>query len=185
MVKIKILLVATGFLFSCSSIFRWFDEPLTLERQEYIGQEIRTDGYFYRSYMPGYYDFMFFYKDGVFYTSSAEAENISALDAHIFKVYSNRKSVKSSTPPDGWGLFKIEGKGIEINRWHTGDGGRKAGGMTGAILNDSTIEITRRHLLYDISWEKEVNEQFNFRSFPIKKDSLGSPFFTYRKYKLK
>lgn len=145
--------------------------PLTFERQDYSGNEIRLDGYFYLPWNDsdrtrisrGF----FFYTNGVVHvTSSGE---ISKLEDNFVRDGYHNKIKDWHT---SWGLFKINGTKIEIE--FPTLGGRSAPMIhSGLILNDSTFKITR------ITTEKhdrisEVDETYYFRHFSPKPDSTNS-----------
>ena len=165
MTKLKIAL----FLFLLGSLgcLKERFDMLTLERKNFNGNEIRTDGYYYAfsktSTGESLGTIFFLYKNGVFlYLGSPKAAVISDLEQYIRQ---HNTTTGIPTDRESWGVFQIEGNQMSIERWLITSGGKiPAKVFQGQILNDTTFKM---ELFSTI-------ETWKFRPFAPKPDSTNA-----------
>ncbi len=134
-----LLLILVAGTFSCKD---WFadlfeDEAYTLTREDYTGQEIRTDGYYY-SY--NYQDsnivsITIFYRNGVV-IDGIGGQTLLEYERRFSsgEFNNNAKNIK-----DVWGIFKVVNNEVMIERVVAGGGLRRNAFIDyGEILNDTT-----------------------------------------------
>ncbi len=143
------------------------DDKLNLVQQDFNGDQLRLDGYYYtekENFEGIIYSRYTFYKNGIVrYLGS-----INDLELLNF-VNGNSKTV--------WGIFNIENNNIQFERWYPSSGGPlEAYVRAGKILNDSTFHITETYRL--LNGEKTEyrlkNEIYHFKQFSPKPDSTNS-----------
>ena len=163
MAKLKIAL----FLFLLGSLgcLKERFDMLTLERKNFNGNEIRTDGYYYAfsktSTGESLGTIFFLYKNGVFfYLGSPKVSTVADLEAYTRPYIANPNGGRRN-----WGVFQVEGSQISIERWLYNSGGKiPAQVFQGQILNDTTF---RMELFSTI-------ETWKFRPFAPKPDSTNA-----------
>ena len=164
-VSLSVLLSLAG----CGKLFK--DDELTLAKQPYIGNELRLDGYYYlmSSVYDCFDDTYFFYRDGT--ALSCEGSPLYESPFNYMERLLDGYNNKYKT---GWGVFKIEGDSISIERWWfaSESSGVRAGLMEGIILNDTTFQIT------SITWTGtetvyKKNDIYHFHAFTPKPDSTN------------
>jgi hypothetical protein len=73
-----LIIILATILISCRGE-RW-DDDLTLPKQNYTGNELQVDGYYY-NYSDSHYEIYFFYRDGTtLYGSAANESELQALE---------------------------------------------------------------------------------------------------------
>ncbi|MDR2586191.1 MAG: hypothetical protein LBC84_08250 [Prevotellaceae bacterium] len=162
---------ATGFIFlylttlfsSCDKLFP--DEKLTLQRRDYVGNELRTDGYYY-SHWASYNSLfdnntaiMFFYRNGVVLNAlSYDGINLERIENEMVLYYDIIQKYKS-----GWGVFIIDKDIIMCEQWSTSaGGGLPVYRRNGRIENETTFTFNNIH------------ETWHFKQFSPKPDSTNS-----------
>jgi hypothetical protein len=144
-------------------------------RQPYIGEEIKTNGYYYsidtvqffeRLHEPGKQILArvyFFYRNGVLHTFNTKFSDLDSLE----KIFSGATSeviggFHYKEVPYSWGIFLIEGRRIKIEAWGPGTGGKHP---------TFTYDL---NILSDTSFHQSYgNNTFYFRSFSPKPDSVN------------
>lgn len=164
MKKIIILLAFCSLFQGC---FRGAEE-LTLERVDYLGSEIKIDGYYYHQDNETFNSFMLF-ENGVYHgfgeTEQPTLENLDAL-IQDETFYNNIRDLQYT-----WGVYQVDGNGITIERWLPGTGGPYPTQLLeGDIIDDETIRISG---LRGTEYEDEVDE-FKFRALSPKPDSTNT-----------
>lgn len=150
--------------FSCGVGF----EKLTNQPKDYVGNTIKTNGYYYNIRPVGpndnrlTLDLIFFYKNGIIY----DPIRIIIQDSLSFeKEYLDEKNKYNSWEKDKsiafvWGIFFQQDNELQIESWDTSTGGKHPRIFDKhQILNDSTI------LIHDYT--------FKFRTFSPKPDSTN------------
>lgn len=168
----RILLVAISsiFLLACRGE-RW-DDDLTLPQQDYTGNEIRIDGYYY-NFSDNRYSIFFYYRDGTrLYGDAPLAEELTARE-QSFADGSYYELVKDSKT--NWGRFVVNGSEIKAEFWppSTG-GGLEAWTHSGTILNDTTFQMTKAWRSCKPKKKNDFNEIWHFKKFSPKPDSSNS-----------
>lgn len=148
------------------------DDELTLTQQDYNGDELRTDGYYYLKsnpdhFMGGY----FFYKNGIhsFVGGRFLLDNMEELENNLRNNYYDLNHIYI------YGLFQINDTNIKFERLYPGEI-KTAYIREGTILNDTTFHITESYRMKD-NKKTEVrvkDEIYHFKQFSPKPDSTNS-----------
>jgi len=135
-------------------------DRLHLARQDYTGDNLRLDGYYYSEL---HYEYFFLYSNGVFINGGG-----GTTDIEIEKMYKNKTfNMNLYNLPYRWGVFRIVGRTIWIEKWISGDmGPYKTIDFNGLILNDTTLLIN--HPAKSIG-----RDTFHFYKFNYKPDSTN------------
>lgn len=174
----KLAIVYLILIISCSCCSSKFmeSENLTLSKKQYLGKELRIDGYYYSEYIGFesndiYLSTYFFFENGVvLYGGATEKTEINKLEEQ-FKTISWVNATKRYK--DGWGLFNIDGNKIMFERWQPRSPGQPVVYVyEGEILNDSTFRINVFYRL-DGSIRREVDDIYHFKQFSPKPDSTN------------
>jgi hypothetical protein len=164
-----ILIVIVIYCFyGCDKLFP--DDKLTLERTNYTGNEIKTDGYYYRFTDSGNTIVYFLYKNGIILCAhSYSSHDLNMVEIEMVKLYSETRRQK-----DGWGIFLIKDSEIEYEIWNAPTGySLPTIKCKGKIINDSTFHITESYFS-DIKKTYYRNEMYHFKQFDNKPDSTNS-----------
>ena len=171
------LLLFIGVLFGCSSCHKLGlckDEPLTMQRVDFEGNELRTDGFYYG--YPGTDSqgvlscrLLVFYRNGiVLLPGSTDFTNMEKYIIGLTK--SDLKNIKGF-----WGTFEVENHIIQIEYLTGGFCGSPVSLQTYTILNDSTLVLTNIMTKDGGRIENEKkNEVFHFRPLSVKPDSVNN-----------
>ena len=171
---LNILLICLAF--SCKKDQQ--DEELHLQQTPYFGDELRIDGFYYRTTNDGMYTKVFFmFNNGIiqggFSYSGGDWEQ--KLESEIQSGAFQKLTLRYKT---SWGLFEIEDSILRYEKWYPGTPGPRITAVReGTILNDTTFHIQRS---FRFENGKRVNiserdELFHFRQFSPKPDSIN-PF---------
>lgn len=162
---------------SCKKMFE--DEELSMERVDYTGTELRTDGYYYYRYQ--YYDSKedslydnfcpwILYRNGVWlhggawdYSRMEEVEK-KFEDGSFYDLCKDDKS--------SWGVFQISDSVIEFEGWDSGEHfSRPTVKQYAKIVNDTTFcKCSKRPQ----KGENVMGWWFHFKQFSPKPDSTNS-----------
>jgi hypothetical protein len=145
------------------------DDVLVMKRVDNNTEKIKLDGYFLESNKVNSTTY-FFYQNGVVieYSSykpedSLKIEN-TMRDAEILAKIKGNK--------DRWGVYRIEGNNIFMEKWYPSDRPLDAFLKTGTILNDSTF-VFDTSSEPDGSKKETINETYRFKKFSPKPDSTN------------
>ena len=159
-------------MFVLAGCKKWLkDEELTLPKQPYNGDELRTDGYYYQAGEKAI-TVMFLYEDGtMIHAGSVSVQEISQRE-EMFKngeFYNHIKNNKTC-----WCVYRIENDKITTNYWVSPKPFR-CYFEEGTILNDTTFVIQRYYRMEngEMTEEWETNETYHFRQFSPKPDSTN------------
>jgi hypothetical protein len=149
-------------LSNCNKLFK--DEELSLKRVSYIGNELKTNGYYYSYYTnkatpPETYTVAFFlYRNGVMLSARAyESINLDTVEKKMLKRYESLREEKI-----GWGVFVVKDNKIEYEQWSTSAGGGLPVFKNSYIIeNDSTLTNLGGNI-------------YHFRQFSPKPDSTSN-----------
>lgn len=153
------------------------DDELTLQRDEYSGNQLRIDGYYYgdvdRNSSKPFANIYYLYRNGIFFTSEAadltQAE-AGTIDVDVENTFG--KQIKAA-----WGVFQVNGNTIEIEHWRSrSDGCETTIYERGGILNDTTFVImVREHRTSGkVKLTETPNSTFHFRPLDAKPDSINN-----------
>ena len=112
----------------CKKIFP--DDNLSIQRENYSGNQLRLDGYYYRYINEEYYfPKLFFYNNGVILEIGGRFKTFEEVEEYLNRIYienSNYNSNKLS-----WGVYRVENDNIKFEKWYPGSGG----GFPGIVLS--------------------------------------------------
>ncbi len=177
MINILVLLMLFSIMTNCEKDKLCNDDELSLQRNDYNGDQLRIDGYYFgdinrNSSMP-FANIYFMYKNGVFFSQGAA--DLDAAEAGTIDIDVENSFGKQSKGL--WGIFKINGDTIEIERWRSTINGCEAILYERAdILNDTTFIVRTREYYNNGKIEKEEkpNSTFYFRPLEVKPDSTNN-----------
>ena len=138
-------------------------EELFLQRMDYTGNELRTDGYYYYQNENRIVVY-FLFRNGIFRSCGSPPS---------IKDFENRDNPCSgNTSKIGWGVFIVEKDIIKYEVWNGSPGFETLPTIIseGKILNDTTFHITLSYH-QDGSDRRERNDIYHFRQFISKPDS--------------
>ena len=151
-------------LIACSK----FDEKLTLQRKDFTGNELKTNGYYYYcSTQTNVTSVLFLYRNGIALSSGGYLSH--TLDSIEKKIINQKFDSKTH-----WGVFVVNGSSIIYEKWIGSTGFRAClGKSTGNILNDTTIHFTE---WYNSEYNQTypIDEVWHFKQFSPKPDSTNS-----------
>ena len=159
---------------SCDKLGLCDDEELSLTRQGFLGNSLRTDGFYYRYADTDFqdvdlYETLILYKNGILsLPGTVEFDELNSYIESLSQTdQSNTKFV--------WGLFVIEDSNISINHWVAAQCGYPSVLRVGEILNDTTF-ILKKLTRLDSQGIKEsdIEETFHFRQLSTKLDSINN-----------
>ena len=141
-----------------------------MQRNDYVGSELRTDGYYYYQEESGhvYTTVMFLYRNGV----TLSARSYSTLDLEIVEKEMISKYDKLGKEKPYWGVFKIINNRIEYEQWVAPTELISTSKSTGWIENETTFHITEQCFSYNKK-KYSVNEVWRFKQFDNKPDSTN------------
>jgi hypothetical protein len=166
--KLLLTLFIMSGLLSCDE-FR--DDVMTLQKQPYLGNELRTDGYYYYWHenniciAPH-----FFYKNGCSLVIPGTYSDLKEAEEKIEHSYIQNLAYRDAQYH--WGSFHINGNHIMM-QYYQGDNYRTIVKVKeGRILNDITFQMI---LCYRVNGEdrENINEIYHFRQFSPKPDSTN------------
>jgi len=171
----KVILVFTLiFLIGCSAFED--DEKLSMQRVDYTGNELRTDGYYYYYQWHNYLNkeqivVISLYRNGIIRACGGGYDSFQDFESRI-DIINTASSNPNKSP---WGIFVIEGNVIKYEKWY---GARalepyRTRIFAGKILNDTTFHITES---YRPNGRERNSEDltFHFRQFSPKPDSTNN-----------
>lgn len=150
---------------------------LCFERVPYIGNELRTDGFYYTDkYYHNFDDTLssdsllfiyYLYKDGSWFEGGTyHVTDVNDITPEMILDYHTRYPHNYNTEIN-WGLFKVHNNTIYWTLYHVWELGVSTKSLDSAyILNDTTfvhVNYTSGHTPYEIT--------YHFHKFPYKPDS--------------
>lgn len=167
----KILTIFIFILFllfqCCDKLFP--DEKLLMDRKDYTGNELRTDGYYYYFTKSNNTVVYFLYRNGIIVCAhSYSTHDLNFVENEMVKAYSLIRKYK-----DGWGVFAINGNKIEYEIWNASTGfSLPTIRRIGYIKNDTTFCITESYYS-DIKRTEKEETVYCFKQFDNKLDSTN------------
>ena len=163
---------------SCKKMFE--DEELSMERVDYTGTELRTDGYYYYRYQyynsreDSLYDKFLpwiLYRNGVyFYGSVYDYSRMEEVEKKFEdgSFYDIEKDNKYQ-----WGVFQISDSVIDFEGWDTGETfSRPTVKRYAKIVNDTTFCMRSKRP--QKGENVKLGDDFHFKQFSPKPDSTNS-----------
>ena len=136
-IKLSICIIIGLFIFSCTRK----QDMLTIKRQNYMGNELRIDGFYYSKEKvrnEDHYTIYFFYRNGVLFQTAASG----TLSEVILELNNDNYDYKNEIT--SWGVFVINNNIITIEKWWPGNGYNAPVVKTmGIIKNDTTFSLER------------------------------------------
>lgn len=170
---VVLVMLVLGLIISISCCRGMFtDEELTLQREVYIGNELKIDGYYYYIVPESNRTVIwFFYRNGVvLHGGTYMSVDFDEIEAEMVRWYSEKRKIKGS-----WGVFLIDGDKIQIETWAEAPNGVSLATFrrSGNIINDTTIHITETY--YSGRNEtKQVDKVWHYKQFDNKPDSTNT-----------
>ena len=181
-IKLRITIVAVFICFLLTSCKKWFwgeNDERNIKKQNFTGNQLKTNGYYYTEYSGKNGKFVrifFYYRNGVLLISYNIKESEITKYEIQFKDGTYYKTVSESE--NYWGAFVIDGSHIKSEKMLTGSPGEplKAFIYEGEILNDTTFKITEsyRFTKGKKTEESSKNEIWHFKHFRPKPDSTNN-----------
>ena len=166
MKKIVITLF-TIFLLTCCEK----DDKFINLKSPYLGNELRTDGYYYREENNEYMGFRCLYRDGCLLTMSGKRSSLELADSHIEQNFLHNSSYKEKKLY--WGLFLIQNNNqLRMEYYRGSNWGWEVYVEEGIILNDTTFEVNSMYRIDGSDWQN-LNHTYHFRQFYPKPDSTN------------
>lgn len=167
--KYKLLLIIgiIAFFSACRKLFN--DEKLSMQRVDYNGNELMTNGYYYTMNKDPMC-IIFLFRNGIFTDGFCFKPSELDQQEEEFRNGTFYNYIKDNKLH--WGVFRITSNIIEFEGWYaTGGGPFATYRLTGEILNDTTFHLIKRWL-YD--QEESYDETYHFRQFSPKPDSTNN-----------
>ncbi|MDR0682498.1 MAG: hypothetical protein LBG15_11725, partial [Dysgonamonadaceae bacterium] len=145
-----------------------YKRKLSLQRTNYIGNEIRTDGYYYHFTINNTVVY-FLYKNGIILCAhSYSGQDLNLIEEEMVRIYPEIRKQK-----DGWGVFVVDGNKIEYEMWNASTGvSLPTIRCWGYIENDRTLRFTESHFS-DMDKTYYDDEVWHFKQFDNKPDSTN------------
>lgn len=173
----KILIFSMIFLMfgNCckdNSLFK--DDELSISRQDYNGDQLRLDGYYYTEanglvFLPS-----FFYTNGVLLSVGGTFDDISDMDSYLNRYFFQDENSREDIW--AWGAFIIDNNSIKFEKWYPPSGGPIPAYVNeGLILNDTTFYINQSYRNHNGKKKEQSPESrtYHFRAFSPKPDSIN------------
>jgi hypothetical protein len=160
---------------SCSKDKIWKDDDLSIQRADYNGTELKTNGYYFNKWGdPEINSIYFFYSNGVLLKGGSPYVNDISQREQDFKngvYYEFAKKTKYL-----WGVFIIDSNVVKFEKWYPSEPPYWSYVNEGLILNDTTFVIKSKYRMKDGKKTEysELDEVYYFKPFPNKPDSTNS-----------
>ena len=147
------------------------DDLLRNEREDYIGDNLQTEGFYYYYFEGEIRGVTFLYRNGICFeitgdgNKRANPEEVKTLltEAHI-EYHRKRKA--------SWGIFRVMGNTFFKEKWTPPSHGSRATVIeSGHILNNSSFLITKRNDSQE--GIKDSNRTYYFYPYSPKPDSTN------------
>ena len=161
-----------GLTWSCKEGIFKDDDTLSIQRRPYVGNQLRIDGYYYRS-IDDRLTVYFLYQNGTILYGSGFPIDEQKEQEDKYKTTEWQSLVKKSKYR--WGVFAIEGNIMQFERWYPSEPPLEAYVREGEILNDTTFTIIQSYRVVDgqKTEVKEREETYHFKEFSPKPDSTN------------
>ncbi len=141
--------------------------------ENFTANSLNLEGYYFTKNGLNDYSVFFLYKNGILKYEGTFL-NVSDLENLDKKVSFNPNKDHLKHAPYLWGVFKVRGLQIEIERWLSDSSGAyPVEIMIGEIINDVTFVI-KRTMVKHSKIDKTVNHTYHFRKFSPKPDSTNN-----------
>lgn len=148
------------------------NDEFSFGRKEYIGSELRTDGYYYFYYPQGnYYNIYFLYTNGI--SLYGEAVNAAELNEYETAYKNGVFFQRAKNDLSYWGIFEVESNKFKMETKGNDGNGIKVRITSGYILNDTSFQLTKSMRVNGEN-ARTINELYQFKSFRPKPDSTNN-----------
>lgn len=156
---------------------RFSDDELHLFKQDYKGNQLRIDGYYFRKEVFDGEETgvpFFLYKNGIILNLGGfDVGNQNEWEQNI-----NGSEIETARNHKmSWGIFIIEGSLIKFEKWYPSNSRNLPAYIReGIILNDTTFKITKSYRMQNgkkTETDKE-DELYYFKHFSPKPDSTNT-----------
>lgn len=162
---------------SCKKMFE--DDELSMKRTDYTGNELRTDGYYYRRYQyidrEGVQqdDFIpwFLYRNGI--STYGYVYPYSELEQVEYDFKNGNYSKLMGDDKFRWRIFQVHGNTIEFEGWDSNGFKWTTFKEYGEIIDDTTFMITKEIENGEVH-EYAKGDVFHFKQFSPKPDSTNN-----------
>ena len=167
------VILAVTILNSCSNSAEY---ELTIEKEPYLGNELRIDGYYYYQEDGNgsivYTHVLFFYKNGVVF--DGKSQRTGNLDT-VEKYFLDGEHEVFLEYNDVWSTFKVRKDSLIFENWNppTVSQGPEPILNYCEIINDTTFRVYKTKLYSQKDFD-EVNLTYHFRKFDHKPDSTNN-----------
>jgi hypothetical protein len=174
---LSILILIMGlFVFATCKREKENAEDLTIPLSPYNGNELKTNGYYYRVSQDNMgntaYEIYFLYRNGVILYGGFPL--LSELPEREIS-YSNGTYHTQASNKTSWGRYDINGNQIRLEKWFPSSGGVAPVYMlSGTIINDTLFHLTASRESNGNNSVKTINQHFHFKQFSPKPDSTNS-----------
>jgi hypothetical protein len=151
------------------------DEELSMQRRNYTGNELRTDGYYYRYQWHNFFNkeqivVDCLYRNGIIRACGGGYDSFQDFENNIDVI----NAATSNPNKNFWGVFIVENDIIKYEMWH---GARFLEPYityiyAGKILNDTTFHITESYRP-NSSEKNTLDYTYHFKQFYPKPDSTN------------
>jgi hypothetical protein len=156
---------------NCESLSFKKDDELSLNREIFSGNQLRTDGYYFVSKDSLVGSVYFFYRNGIL-RETGSLLSLNDFERFELLITTLEFDLKGKENKDCWGVFNIQDNVIKFERWYGGQGAKPAYVSEGVILNDTTFHITKSYRSNGTEL-KERDETYHFKQFSPKPDSTN------------
>ena len=164
---IPILLLLLLFGVSCRWLCDSNHEPLSIQRTNFTGTNLRIDGYFYNQFNDTHISVFFLYRNGVLFRANIlQGEQERFLCEEWLTAVRRHKGA--------WGVFLVDGDIIKLesraNAWCRPF---QSFIQEGVILNDTTFQLTKSYNSFGAPNIRAIDRIYRFRAFSLKPDSTN------------
>jgi len=148
------------------------DDLLRNEREDYLGDNLRIDGFYYYYFQGEIVGITFFYKNGICLEIIGDG-NKRANPEEVKTLFTEENIEYNRKRKAGWGVFKVTGNAFFSEKWIPPFYGSRATVIeSGYILNDTSFRITKT----DDSKEgiTDSNRTYFFYPYNPKPDSTNN-----------
>jgi len=155
---------------SCKKLVDW--DKFQLQKTEYTGSQLRTDGYYYELLSDGSFSSLCcFYRNGILLDMGGAFNNFKVMDEYVQRTFIN--SNHYSLMRASWGLFVLKNNCIQFERYYPNSSFvTKSFIRDGIVLSDTSFHITVSYRS-DGSEIRTKDEYYYFRKFSPKPDSTN------------
>jgi hypothetical protein len=146
------------------------DDKLSMQRTDYLGSELKINGFYYTQKDNNFQFLQCFYKNGIILNMHGGFSNSQDAENYIIKEFLLNNGYKKYA--DSWGVFEIKNNYIRFEHFVGFHFSYLVYTYEGMINNDTTFTIIRSYRV-DGSEMKYLNEVYHFHQFSPKPDSTN------------